>query len=282
MKHTAYLLQAVLVAAWWVGLIVSEEFFAAFQFPGIGRQAFWALALPDLTLTVILSTLRAYRPWRELELIILGAFAFATLYCLSATVLTGGGWLPSSIMLLGLAYNLFLVFGDKAFRTATSDSDLVNGTKTAVQIICIWALTLFVIPAFLLNVTGEWVPPGTLRLVLAVGLFTCCSALGLWSAYVMVAQGKGTPLPVDQSQRLVVSGPYAYVRNPMAVAGIGQGLAVALATGSWVVAGYVLLGAVAWQFGVRPPEEKNLADRFGADYEDYCRRVRCWWPGFRR
>lgn len=38
MKGTAYLLQATLIALWWIGLLVSQPFYEAFQFPGIGRM----------------------------------------------------------------------------------------------------------------------------------------------------------------------------------------------------------------------------------------------------
>ena len=58
----------------------------------------------------------------------------------------------------------------------------------------------------------------------------------------MVRDGEGTPLPLDQTNRLVVSGPYYYVRNPMAIAGIGQGLSVALIFQSLPVGIYSLLG----------------------------------------
>lgn len=52
-------------------------------------------------------------------------------------------------------------------------------------------------------------------------ILVLCSVLGLYSALVMVRVGKGTPLPLDQTQELVIKGPYRFVRNPMAVAGIG-------------------------------------------------------------
>jgi protein-S-isoprenylcysteine O-methyltransferase Ste14 len=90
--------------------------------------------------------------------------------------------------------------------------------------------------------------------------------------------GRGTPLPLDAATRLVVSGIYEHVRNPMAISGIGQGLAVALFLGSPLVAVYALMGATLWQFVFRPLEEADLRKNFGADYENYCRAVRYWIP----
>ena len=38
----------------------------------------------------------------------------------------------------------------------------------------------------------------------------------------MVRDGDGTPFPLDHTSKLVMSGHDRYVRNPMAIAGIGQ------------------------------------------------------------
>ena len=97
----------------------------------------------------------------------------------------------------------------------------------------------------------------------------------------MVRDGGGTPLPLDQTNHLVVSGPYRYVRNPMAVAGIGQGLAIAIMFQSIPVFVYSIVGGLAWHLVVRPIEERNMVERFGEAYEDYRRRVSCWIPTFR-
>ena len=64
----------------------------------------------------------------------------------------------------------------------------------------------------------------------------------------------------------------------MAIAGLGQGLSVALWLGSWVVVAYVLAGIVVWQLALRPIEEEDMARRFGSAYADYRRAVRCWVP----
>jgi len=49
----------------------------------------------------------------------------------------------------------------------------------------------------------------------------------------MAVLGNGTPLPAATARRLVIGGPYRFVRNPMAVAGLVQTVGVGLWTGSW-------------------------------------------------
>ncbi len=93
--------------------------------------------------------------------------------------------------------------------------------------------------------------------------------------------GRGTPLPLDYAPNLVAKGAYSYVRNPMAISGIGQGLAVGLFLGSPLVLLYALMGAFIWQIIFRPLEETDLQNRFGEDYEDYCKNVRCWIPNLK-
>lgn len=278
MIETAYLLQSLLIVVWWIGLATSVRFHAAFQFPGIGSSAFAAFFIPDIAIIATLSLVRAYRVSRDLQLIILGAFGYATLLCVNASILGGGGYLSTLLMLLGLAYNGFLCYPHRMFRTGAS-SILVNSLKTVIQIVCVWGLALGVIPGLILRAFGQsLIPSSGPRLVVGGALFVLFSALGLRSSWVMVTQGHGTPLPLDQTSQLVTNGPYRYVRNPMAVAGIGQGLAVSLIHESLPLLVYALLGACVWHWVVRPIEEQDMLQRFGTAYRAYQRRVRCWIP----
>ena len=90
--------------------------------------------------------------------------------------------------------------------------------------------------------------------------------------------GRGTPAPVAPPTRLVVSGPYRHVRNPMYVAvlavTIGQGLLLGSARVVWYSVGLWLL---VFAFVVMY-EEPTLARQFGPSYTAYCRNVRRWWP----
>jgi protein-S-isoprenylcysteine O-methyltransferase Ste14 len=92
--------------------------------------------------------------------------------------------------------------------------------------------------------------------------------------------GRGTPAPVLPPRRLVVVGFYRYVRNPMYV-GFATGW-----IGLWIIFGHanpVAIAAVAAvALGVHLfvvfYEEPTLREKFGAEYEEYCRNVRRWWP----
>jgi len=95
--------------------------------------------------------------------------------------------------------------------------------------------------------------------------------------------GHGTPAPFIPPSRLVVVGFYRYVRNPMYV-GFATGW-----IGLWIVFGHanpVAIAAVAAvalgvHLFVMFYEEPTLRGMFGADYEEYCRNVRRWWPRVR-
>lgn len=113
-----------------------------------------------------------------------------------------------------------------------------------------------------------------------MAVFIAAGALGLWSGWTLAVVGRGTPLPLDPARRLVVAGPYLYVRNPMALSGVMQGVGVGLWCGSWLVIAYAVNGALLWHAVVRPQEEYELSERFGDDYAAYRRVRKCWLPRF--
>ena len=151
MKETAYFLQAILIGMWWVGLSASEVFFNAFQFAGISSVTFYSFFIPDIALIAFLSLVRAYKNVEWLEHVILGAFAYASLFCVNATLLTRSGFLPSGVMFLGLGYNVFLCFSQSFFRQSDSHHLAFNAVKTVVQIVCVWTLALVIVPYIILD-----------------------------------------------------------------------------------------------------------------------------------
>ena len=80
------------------------------------------------------------------------------------------------------------------------------------------------------------------------------------------------------ARKLVVRGPYRFLRNPMYV---GAGLAVggaALFFESIQLLAFVALFLLATHLFVLFYEEPTLKRTFGPEYESYCRRVHRWWP----
>lgn len=112
------------------------------------------------------------------------------------------------------------------------------------------------------------------------GMLICAAgaAIALWCILTLAVIGKGTPAPFDPPRRLVIRGPYRFVRNPMY---IGAGLALAGAAlfyKSWPLLGYTGLFLLGVHLFVLY-EERTLRQTFGEPYEAYCVRVGRWWPG---
>ena len=172
-------------------------------------------------------------------------------------------------------------YWDSIFRPAQSKNRSWNLLKTFFQTSIFWITFLIIIPHFIQLLESNLEIPNFKELTLLGGVFfVMFSLFGLYSGYTMSWYGKGTPLPNDCPRELVVSGPYKLVRNPLAVAGIGQGICVGLILGSFGVVLYALSGAIFWHLFVRPAEESDMEKRFGATYLEYKRSVKCWIPRF--
>jgi protein-S-isoprenylcysteine O-methyltransferase Ste14 len=121
---------------------------------------------------------------------------------------------------------------------------------------------------------------------LAVVIGFTFNAFGLffvaWSAASLWILGKGTPAPFAPTQRLVVDGPYRLCRNPMKLGAISYYLGVgtlfdSLATGI----GCFLVALAIWTFYHKTVEEKELAARFGKDYQAYKKSTPFLIPSFK-
>jgi protein-S-isoprenylcysteine O-methyltransferase Ste14 len=104
----------------------------------------------------------------------------------------------------------------------------------------------------------------------------------LWSIYVQFTLGRGTPVPVMATQKLIVRPPYSYCRNPMALGTIIAYLGVSVIAGSLGAALLVALGAAALLIYIKIAEEREMVARFGEEYLAYRRRVPFIIPRLRR
>ncbi len=284
MLNTAYIFQASLILVWWVLISFNEHIYEIFSYSSISKESYFNLLIPDILLLGILSIVRSYRSSRDISLIILGAFAYATLFCINASIIGLDGFIPTSIMIFGFIFNMFLCYPSYFIRESSSTSVIRNGLKTMVQIVSFWSIFLGIIPFLILqsigkgiNFTEDWTV-----IVLSISLLILFSVLGLFSAFHMVKNGSGTPLPLDATKTLVTTGPYSVVRNPMAVAGFGQIISISIYFSSIEILVYAFIGALGWNYIVRPIEENDLKQKFGRPYEEYCKTVKCWVPGIKK
>src|SRR5207249_6482843 len=140
-------------------------------------------------------------------------------------------------------------------------------------------LVLVYVPARLLSWSGI-VRPAAIEVPQVAGMVigAAGAAVALWCILTFASIGRGTPAPFDPPRRLVIQGPYRFVRNPMY---IGAGLALAGAAlfyGSLPLLGYTGLFFLATHLFVVCYEEPTLRRTFGQEYEAYHRQVRRWWP----
>lgn len=112
---------------------------------------------------------------------------------------------------------------------------------------------------------------GTLLVVSGASL--CWKTVSLFTEV-----GEGTPAPFDPPKKLVIEGPYIYLRNPMMVGVLmvllGESLIFnSVLIGAWflVFFGLCLILIPVW-------EEPDLEKRFGEPYKEYERNVPRWIP----
>jgi protein-S-isoprenylcysteine O-methyltransferase Ste14 len=147
------------------------------------------------------------------------------------------------------------------------------------------AVFLFAIPSLLVYLTGSidfgWSLPQPflwLPVIFGLALGLAGLALMIWTGWLFWMIGKGTVLPLDPTKKLVVVGPYRYVRNPMYsgafVVLFGEGILL----GSIAVLVFAVVMPLAPLFYVPLKEEPDLEKQFGKEYLVYKAHVPRWVP----
>lgn len=124
-------------------------------------------------------------------------------------------------------------------------------------------------------------PPTSPAFWLGLTLGAAGLATAVWTAWLFVRVGQGTPAPWDPPRRLVVRGPYRHVRNPMIGGVFLMLLAEAIVLQSWPIAGWLAAIVAANVAYIPLVEERRLRRRFGQAYQDYLANVPRWIPRLR-
>jgi protein-S-isoprenylcysteine O-methyltransferase Ste14 len=194
---------------------------------------------------------------------------------LCTPVLTlGPSWLIGETVAIGLV----LVPALTLARWTIADRHVAG--RAILQAAAFSGLVFFVAPAIALEQAGGSWRPLLDRPLWATNLLVQVLALpgvlGLSAVQEFASRGRGTPLPFDPPLRLVSTGPYAYVANPMQLATcIALVIWAALIENWWVLGGSLTTfaygaGIAGWH------EELQLQERFGPDWTTYRRAVRPW------
>jgi protein-S-isoprenylcysteine O-methyltransferase Ste14 len=138
-------------------------------------------------------------------------------------------------------------------------------------------LLLVFVPARILERSGM-VRPAQLGAVEYAGIVVSAAgwALVLWCILTFALIGRGTPAPFDPPRKLVILGPYRYVRNPMYLGAALTLCGAALLYRSLALLAYIGAFLLAAHIFVVAYEEPTLTRLFGADYEAYRTRVSRW------
>jgi len=150
-------------------------------------------------------------------------------------------------------------------------------------IIFFGVLTGFVLLALWLDmITGlpRW--NGLWATVIAAILFTAGICIAVWTLSQFI-KNRGTPVPVSPPQKLITTGLYNYVRNPMALGAllILEGLGF-LFNSIFLIVIFAPLPVILYALFIKAVEEKELEMRFGDQYRLYRQRVPMFIPRLRK
>jgi protein-S-isoprenylcysteine O-methyltransferase Ste14 len=185
-------------------------------------------------------------------------------------------WLIGELLCLAICLAPGLLLG----RWTARDSHV--RWRVMLQIVAFTGLLLFVLPTLIFTITDEnwtvFIHRPRWHFLLAALLAAPAGAMALQAVCEFAISGNGTPVPLDPPRRLVITGPYAYVANPMQVGGTFILAEWGVLAGSPAVVAAAIMAAI-FSAGVAAwTEGSELSQRFGQDWTRYRAEVRVWLP----
>jgi protein-S-isoprenylcysteine O-methyltransferase Ste14 len=121
--------------------------------------------------------------------------------------------------------------------------------------------------------------PASFAHVAGILIFVAGLALFAWCVSLFARIWQGTLAPWDPTKRLVVVGPYRFIRNPMITGVLTMLAGETIFLGSRVIGIWTLAFFVINNIYFLLLEEPGLERRFGASYVEYKSAVGRWLPG---
>jgi protein-S-isoprenylcysteine O-methyltransferase Ste14 len=187
--------------------------------------------------------------------------------------------------LIGEAAGLALCLAPSQWLARWTATDRRLPARALLQVIAFSGLIGWLLPAIAIDASGtSWrnpldLPPPLLNVI--AQLLALPAILGLAAVQEFVTRGGGTPIPYDPPRRIVTTGPYAYVGNPMQLAAVLVLAGIGAVLGNWWVAATGVMAHVYSSGIANWDEDQDLRARFGDDWPRYRAAVRKWWPRIR-
>ena len=140
----------------------------------------------------------------------------------------------------------------------------------------IWALAYMLIAAGASYLAGWPRVPGLPLVWLAVGLIVFGFTLAVAAAVLFRREGTELNPTSTANRKLVTSGPFRLMRNPMylALVIVASGVALWVGTGPMFLAPIAIFATANWVHV--PFEEQKMRRQFGEAFDAYARKVRRW------
>lgn len=162
-----------------------------------------------------------------------------------------------------------------------SHSLLISNIKALILPITVTVIIPIILILLTRNISPGW-DFSYNYLILPILFGVLSITIGLYLLFVtirlFILRGKGTLAPWSPTSRLVVEGPYQYVRNPMISGVLFILLGEALLSGSFFLLGWFFLFGIINHIYFILSEEPGLIERFGEDYITYMKNVPRWIP----
>lgn len=140
----------------------------------------------------------------------------------------------------------------------------------------IWAL-IYVLFASAISWRLGWPKiPGLPFAPLGIALAVAACILPIWAILLFRREGTEVSPTSPTNQKLVISGPCQFTRNPMYLGLVILTLGIAVWAGTWpmMIVPFAVFATANWVH--IPFEEAKMRRQFGASYDDYLSRVRRW------
>lgn len=194
---------------------------------------------------------------------------------LEPLVFAGPNWF------LGVVFVFAIAHLPAIYLAKWTDQNTHLGLRCALLAIMTGGMLFAVLPSLIMQAMGgNWDVLGrpVWTTGLTVALLCTTSLIGVCANQTLCLQGRGTPIPLDPTRRLVTTGIYAYVSNPMQLsAALGCIILGAYLQNIWVMSASVM----AWVFVqgmVRWHHRNDLLRRFPEDWPQYKKHVPEWIP----